>query len=499
MAKKTSGKTGHANTFDPIPSTWVRKFDSDASYDVYSPIPTQVVSNEEFDPLPQTEDQKKVENRINELADSYAGKLGMSRRDYLRTTGGMAVAFMAMNDVFGNYFKVDRAEAAEQAAYQELWPKKEFIFDVQLHHVKRGIPGPLAMRKIAATYKLNEDLVGITPKAGDLELENFAKEVFFDSDTVMGIVTGADITGQDKYNILPTKDIMFTRDIINQVAGSQRMLGHGLASPNLPDGLDKIEQQAEQFKVDGWKCYTGIPVLPWLLDDEEIAYPFYEKSLELGIRNISVHKGLPLPGTAVEYCKTGDVKKAALDWPDLNFIIYHSGFRHLANEMPPGDEFMVDSDYLEWTTDLVNVRRETPEMTNVYMELGSCFGHTAITHPRMCSHLMGQLIGAFGADHVIYGTDCIWWGSPQWQIEALRRFQITDEMQEKWGYRPITAEDRELIFGLNAAKLYDIDVNAARTALPNDALSRMKEDYQQEGAMPSNTQYGWIVDKKSAG
>src|SRR5258707_9999796 len=77
-----------------------------------SPIPTQVISNGEFNPLPQTPQQKQVEARIKELADTYSAKLGMDRRRFLRTSCGMAAAFVAMNNGLGNLFDVSEAEAA---------------------------------------------------------------------------------------------------------------------------------------------------------------------------------------------------------------------------------------------------------------------------------------------------------------------------------------------------------------------------------------------------
>ena len=55
-----------------------------------SPIPTQLVSNGEWMPMPQTEQQQRIEARTNELADTAAKKLGMSRRQFMATTGGMA-------------------------------------------------------------------------------------------------------------------------------------------------------------------------------------------------------------------------------------------------------------------------------------------------------------------------------------------------------------------------------------------------------------------------
>ena len=103
------------------------------------------------------------------------------------------------------------------------------------------------------------------------------------------------------------------------------------------------------------------------------------------------------------------------------------------------------------------------------------------------------MIGAFGADHVIWGTDCIWWGSPQWLIEAFRRFQIPEQLQERYGYAAITDQDRELIFGRNLAGIYGVDVDAARRAFPSDSISQMKAAYLHKGAEPSNTAYGWVV------
>src|SRR5688572_33101945 len=76
--------------------------------DVASPIPTQVVSNGEFTPLPQSEDQRRVEARITDLADELAPQHGMSRRGFLSSAAGMSAAFLAMNEVFGPVFVASR-------------------------------------------------------------------------------------------------------------------------------------------------------------------------------------------------------------------------------------------------------------------------------------------------------------------------------------------------------------------------------------------------------
>jgi predicted TIM-barrel fold metal-dependent hydrolase len=67
---------------------------------------------------------------------------------------------------------------------------------------------------------------------------------------------------------------------------------------------------------------------------------------------------------------------------------------------------------------------------------------------------MGQLLKFFGPDRVVFGSDSVWYGSPQWQIEALWRFQIPEEMQKKWGYPALTPQIKRKILGLNSARLY---------------------------------------------
>src|ERR1700741_3777946 len=83
------------------------------------PLPTRLVSNEEFPPLPQTAAQREVEGRILAAAGRLAPKLGLSRREFLRTSGGMAASLLAMNAVFGRFFSVSEVEAAELSAAKE--------------------------------------------------------------------------------------------------------------------------------------------------------------------------------------------------------------------------------------------------------------------------------------------------------------------------------------------------------------------------------------------
>src|SRR5262245_36902587 len=118
-----------------------------------SPIPTQIVSNGEFNPLPQTRQQREVEARLTALADDLGPRHGLSRRRFLASSAGMAAAFLAMNEVFGPLFEVSRAEAASPgvADLRAQALSGQFIVDAQTHFVRDDFKqdGPLDLAKYA--------------------------------------------------------------------------------------------------------------------------------------------------------------------------------------------------------------------------------------------------------------------------------------------------------------------------------------------------------------
>jgi predicted TIM-barrel fold metal-dependent hydrolase len=282
------------------------------------------------------------------------------------------------------------------------------------------------------------------------------------------------------------------RDEVNRVAGSQRMLAHGLATPQLGSAdLDFMTIQAETLKIDAWKCYTGSCPKGfeqgWWMDDEHIAYPMLEQARKLNVRRVCVHKGLPL-GPVADYNHPKDLIKAAKDFPDIDFLVYHSGLRSAASV----DDVFAKTGEIPWTTEFCRMKKVEPKIQNIYMELGSTFGQLVTTHPVICAHLFGQIIESFGVDHVLWGTDSIWYGTPQWQIEAFRRFQIPDQLVEKHRYQSLTRQVKEQIFGLNAARVFRVDVTAKRTEVPQDYLGKIRMSYLEEGPEPSHRLYGWV-------
>src|SRR5438045_1215502 len=149
------------------------------------------------------------------------------------------------------------------------------------------------------------------------------REVLGSSDTGMAVISGVPSRDWEK-NPLPPDQMVATRQFVNDLAGSRRVLSHGLLRPNLgkPE-LEEMERQVKELKIDAWKMYTGAELgeHAWRMDDEKVAYPFWEKSRKLGVKNLCVHKGLPLSVFNEKACTPLDLEKAAKDWPDRNVIV----------------------------------------------------------------------------------------------------------------------------------------------------------------------------------
>ena len=133
---------------------------------------------------------------------------------------------------------------------------------------------------------------------------------------------------------------------VNKEAGTKRMFSHAIMTPGWPGWLDKVDEEMEKLKPDSWKGYTigdntnkNLSKYPYRLDNEKLMYPFYERlvkwskdtcrvwSMFVFIRDCSRHRWSEQFPHLVGYCHVGDVGKAAKDWPQLNFIIYHSAYR----------------------------------------------------------------------------------------------------------------------------------------------------------------------------
>jgi predicted TIM-barrel fold metal-dependent hydrolase len=480
---------------------WVRQCELDAKNESPLPIPARIASNEEFIPPPPTSNQEEYAARAYYLSDEAAKRLGMTRRDFLRTGSGMAAGLLALNQVFGECYAVEPAEVADPAAFEEKWPKDQFIFDVQTHHVdvsQKWYDDTPNGRATLRFFQMLRPRLKVEESLDLLNRAHYVKEVFGDSDTVMAVISGVPSRTWDK-NPLPPDQMVATRKYVNDLAGSRRLLSHGLLRPNLgPKEFEEMERQVKELKIEAWKMYTGAEIgeKAWFMDDEKVAYPFWERTRKLGIKNLCVHKGLPLGFFNEKACRPLDLEKAAKDWPDLNFIVYHSGYRGSGPLAGGTGEKVVDPKTddpqdIPWISDILRILKRNPQIKNIYFELGSTFGQLSAAQPETCLHMLGQMIQAAGADHILWGTDSIWGGSPQSQIVRMRKLKMKPELMDKYKYPDLTDAIKDQILGLNAAKLFGIDPAERRKAIKGDKLTLLREEYRKNPA-PSNTQYGWV-------
>ena len=231
-------------------------------------------------------------------------------------------------------------------------------------------------------------------------------------------------------------------------------------------------------------------------------YPFYEKAVKAGITTVCIHKGLlpkdyetAIPGGAWKYANVDDLPKAAKDWPQINFVIYHSALRAFLEDPDSELAEFEKSGYIRWVSDLAAIP-ERSGVRNIYADVGTSFAISAVSNPRFCAAMMGILVKGLGHDHVFWGTDSVWYGSPQWQIEAFRRLEIPEDMQKKHGFAALGPADgavKSAIFGYNAARFYKLDLRAELAPMHEDGIAKLKAAYLEDGHAPSNTAYGFVA------
>jgi predicted TIM-barrel fold metal-dependent hydrolase len=482
-----------------------------------SPVPTQIVSNGEYNPPPQSAQQRQVEGILKELSEKLAKHQGVSRREFLKSSSGFAAAFLAMNQVFGDVFNVSEAEAADKEYSYERARRlsSQFIFDDQTHFIRDDFSheGLLGLGNYAMEH-WNPAMAATPMTLARYKFENYLKEVYMDSDTKVALLSSAPFDDESWY-LLWNDQLADARTLVNDISGSRRMLCHSVITPGQDGWMDAVDEAIEKYRPDSWKGYTiGDPLSPtskgtaWRLDDEKLMYPFYEKAINAGINTICIHKGLlprdyetSWPGVW-QHATVDDVAKAAKDWPGMNFVIYHGALR-IFLEDPSHDLAKFDqTGRIDWTTDLANLVAENG-LRNVYGELGTTFATSAVANPRFAAAIVGTLVNGMGADRVVWGTDSVWYGSPQWQIEAMRRLEIPEDMMKKQGWKVSLGGDdsaiKRQIFGINSANLYNYNITAdILQGIEHDKLAEMKNIYNQEGIERNNKYYGYISKHKRA-
>src|SRR5436190_1428553 len=415
------------------------------------PIKIDTTSNGEFAPVPLSR-RNLLGNRLaHEFASEHAKRLGLSRRGFLVSACGAAstlLAFNKANAASGGYFDVPPDAALEmQLAQATVGAKREFIFDVQGHFIDPS--GAWVKKASPSTFSWAKPECGKANHLDCLGADEFVKDVFRDSDTDMMVLSFVPSAPDSEPLTIQAADAV--RQIVDKMG--KRLLVHGRVNPNQAGDLERMDELKERWNVSAWKTYTQFgPGGKGFFLSDDVGTKFIEKARALGVKIICVHKGLPFGPRSYEHSQCSDVGVVAKRFPDVKFLIYHSGFVTDVKEQPYDAAAKRDG-----VDTLVRSLLENGVQpgANVYAELGSTW-RFLMREPEQAAHALGKLIKTCGEDNVLWGTDSIWYGSPQDQIQAFRSFQIGRELRDKRGYAEMTPALRAKIFGLNAAKVYGV-------------------------------------------
>ncbi|MEA2278532.1 MAG: uncharacterized protein QOC78_3492 [Solirubrobacteraceae bacterium] len=206
--------------------------------------------------------------------------------------------------------------------------------------------------------------------------------------------------------------------------------------------LEEMERQVEEYGAVSFKFYQAQNMRTWWrADDEQIAYPLWEKAIELGIKAVQFHKGLPLGLQRVETLAPNDLQQAAYDFPQLNFGMHHMG-----------------DPYIDETISIAS------RFPNIFLVLPLLFNHYFV-QPYEMLHRLGKALLHVGADRLCYGTDAFIWPNLQAYIDLLATLEMPEELQDRYGYPPITDEVRRKIFSESFANALGLDLAAKANAL----------------------------------
>jgi hypothetical protein len=438
-------------------------------------------------------------------AEGAAQKAGIDRRLFLRGAGGVAAALATYNlaacssdgsksagsttTTPGGSFTVPPPEDVP-ACQQALESQGEFIFDVHSHHVMPDRPW---VRNAPSTRNL---VLGMLPRdchsQDPLECVNraaYLHDMFLASDTTMTLLSDVPNSGAEDAPI-PFADAVGTQHFAAQLAhgGADRVLVHNVIAPNVGDlgaRLDEMTANVATGKVAAFKVYTAWSPSGrgFSLEDPAIGLPVIQHARDLGVKVFVAHKGLPLVNFDRPHNRPDDMVAVSKLFPDMQFVVFHGAWDVNRVEGPhrPGSPIGIDTliDALD--------RHQVAPNSNVWVDVGTVW-RQLLTRPDQAAHALGKLLARVGQDRVLWGTDAVWYGSPQAQIMAFRSFQISAEYQERFGYPAMTDELRRKIFGLNAAVLFDLDPAEQRCALVDDPLTAKQPEaaaMRDEGALPS--------------
>jgi len=430
------------------------------------PIKLNPCSNGEFIPPPPSPIVREAVRRAREDAERNARRLGMSRRRFLLSSMGAATTLMALaacsseaqkaagTGGTGGTFRVPTEAGTEPDAAYDALGGEQFVFDVQTHYLDATHDYPPALGVMFPQASCDAG------KGGDskvcFSVDKYLDLLFNRSDTNMVILSALPFAGSPL-----SADVMAkTIDLADRLCNDKRTLMQGEAHPSTGPIQGVYENMAKlkaTTPMAAWKVYTHLGGPGWYLDDHDPSAPqvgqaFLDKVRELGPKLVAVHKGFAMVSNAPQFSDPVDVGPAAARNPDIRFVIYHSGYDIDSTEGPYDEKNTKGIDRLIRSVKQAGIGPGG----NVYAELGSTW-RALMQKPDEAAHALGKLLVTFGEDNIVWGTDSIWYGAPQDQIQAFRSFEITPTFQQRYGYPALTSKAKAKILGLNSARLYGVE------------------------------------------
>jgi predicted TIM-barrel fold metal-dependent hydrolase len=493
-----------------------RRGADDPEGDLRLPLGVLPATNGEYLPDAPTRHDLDVASAALRHADEAANRAGLDRRTFLRTAGGVA-AVLATIDLAACDGSSNRATPASSTnpastsiaksttsrpggsytvppahdveACTHALAGNEFVVDVHTHHV---MPDGPWTKNAPDTVQLVLGMVPACGAANRLECASraaYLHDLFLGSDTTVAMLSDVPNSGAADAPV-PFLDQLGTQQLAAQLthAGASRVLVHNVIAPNFGDlnaRLDEMEATAKTGKVAAFKVYTawGPNGQGFALDDPAIGLPVIQKAHELGVKVLIAHKGLPLVRFDAAHNRPDDIVAVSRQFPDMQFVVFHGAWdkNHLEGAYDPNATIGIDT----FLRALDN--HAVPANDNVWVDVGTVW-REVLRNPTTAAHTLGKLLKRVGEHRVLWGTDAIWYGSPQTQLQAFRAFGISNEFQDRFGYPALTDTIKAQVLGLNAAQLFHLDAHATRCALATDPIVAARTTaahLRADGALPA--------------
>ena len=432
------------------------------------------LSTDEYVVPARTRHQVRATDVAAETGTRSADRLHVAPRSYATSRRGTAAGLLAVNEVAGDrFYDVPAAAVLDDEAAVAAFSSGVPVIDVQTHWVA-GRPTLEAFQDMVLQVYRSlapewwHGLDGVSA----FSIAEYLRCVFVESETAVAVISCA--PGNDQGEMFLRNDEMAAmRELFDRTAGTGRLLNHTVIRPNVGE-TDRMAEWAAMYGPVGWKVYTlGLmndsyrryqKDTGWRLDDQEVGLPFLEEARRLGVTLVCAHKGV---SGMVDAGSPDDVGPAAKAFPDIDFVIYHSGYEPGMGEGP----FTPESAHLG-VNRLIGTLVDSGlgPGSNVYAELGTTW-FCLLARPEDAAHTMGKLMLHLGEDNIVWGTDSIWYGPTQPALDAFWTFQIPDRLCEEYGYPKLTPEIKRKIISANAARLYGIDLTAVGNSAATDDLS----------------------------